>query len=108
MSHKMTLTIPQDPRFHASLRLFFAGIASTLEATMEEIDDVKLLISEGMNLMRDEVTITISLEDAIMDVTICGERAYDEGLSQIIMESLADEVDIQSGLIRFRKVFGEI
>lgn len=103
---KMTLSLPQDPRYHASLRLFFAGIGATEEATIEDIEDLKLLISESMNLMTGDVTVEIMLEDGAMDTTLVGTRTADEGLSRMIMESLADEVEIEEKRVRFRKVFG--
>lgn len=103
---KMTLSLPQDPRYHASLRLFFAGLGATEEATLEEIEDLKLLISEGMNLMTGDVTVSIALEGGAMEATLAGARAADEGLSRIIMESLADEVEIEEECVRFRKAFG--
>lgn len=116
MNNRITLTIPGDHRYLSTLRLATAAAVSTLEMGVDDVEDVKVAVSEAalqiLHHHPQTVTMTLELEPAEVKATMVGvepQRVESEGsmdldMGRMILESLMDEVTMKPEQIMFRKV----
>lgn len=98
----VTIEVPAQANYVAVLRAATAVIASRLEFTLDDIDDLRILIDEAASVLLTsgaEGTLHCVIEAA--DETICfrlrgavpsGAAALEEGFAWSILRALANEV----------------
>lgn len=119
----ITLTIPNDSRWVGLLRLTAAGIASELDLTAEDLDDLKLAVTEAcrhaMAACAPGGSVTVefllSTRSVQIDFTHSGPREpgvpagdEDSDVSLFVLRAIADSVELHgSGGYRLgvRKTF---
>lgn len=106
---KITITIPAEKIYLKSIRLFTASLASDLGFNIEEVEDLRVVVSEAINykLSDEDVKIEFLPEDKNLQIKVIGkDKSLDERalkMRDLILKELADEVEISSGEIKIIK-----
>ncbi len=106
---KITITIPARKIYLKSIRLFTASLASDLGFNIEEVEDLRVVVSEAINykLSDEDVKIEFLPEDKNLQIKVIGkDKSLDERalkMRDLILKELADEVEITSGEIKIIK-----
>lgn len=106
---KITITIPAEKIYLKSIRLFTASLASDLGFNIEEVEDLRVVVSEAINykLSDEDVKIEFLPEDKNLQIKVIGkDKSLDERalkMRDLILKELADEVEITSGEIKIIK-----
>lgn len=103
MSDKITLEIPKKSEFISIIRLAASAIVNKLEFNIDEVDDIKIIISEISVMLIKSIEndskklrfeFTLENNSIKIDVEDLNEGSFNidkEDLSMLIIESLADE-----------------
>ncbi len=106
---EICLSVPAEPDFVMSLRLFVSGLGTVAGFDVDELEAMKLVISEMLVMsVKDEqktVDFTFDLEDG--ELSLRANVTFDDrdDLSLKIMEALSDELttnDVETVVI-FKK-----
>lgn len=96
---EVKLSIPAQPEYVTTLRLVTASVAQKMGFDIEDIDDLRVSVSEAVNYLwaaNDTIAVSFQEDDDRLTITIEAhlEETTDEGanLHHQIMESLMDEV----------------
>lgn len=96
----ISLTIPPKTIYLKSMRLLAASLASDMGFDIEEVEDVRVVVSEAINYkMSDrDIKINFYIKENLMKVEVIGkDREIEEEnlkIKQIILEQLADKVEV--------------
>lgn len=96
----ISLTIPPKTIYLKSMRLLAASLASDIGFDIEEVEDIRVVVSEAINYkMSDEdIKINFYTKENLMKVEVIGkDREIEEEnlkIKQIILEQLADKVEV--------------
>lgn len=96
----ISIKIPAKSLYIKSIRLFAASLASDLGFNIEEVEDIRVVVSEAINykLSDGEITINFSSEEKYLQVEVIGkDRKLDKkalAMRNLILEELCDEVTI--------------
>lgn len=115
---KITLKIPADPEFISTVRITTASLATVLDMDIESIEDLRVAVSEALNITLHESNSDMAIsfylkEDKIKIEVIKLEDKinYKDNLSQEmakqILETLVDKVEFSENMISFCKKIGE-
>jgi len=96
----VTISIPADPAYIGVLRSTVANLAAKSDFTLEEIEDLRIAVSEAATLLlplSDTITCQLqSLRDAVTVTCSCladsGPRRDFDDLPWVLLEALVDEV----------------
>ena len=102
---KIFVKIPSEKKYISTVRLSISSIANTIAMDIECIEDLKVSISEVMNLFVDEssffeISIAV-IEDKIEievlpDVSISGIQEKEENkFALLILENLVDKIEFK-------------
>ncbi|MGI6664249.1 MAG: hypothetical protein ACOX3W_02325 [Christensenellaceae bacterium] len=99
MKQKTAITLPADVKYVLPLRLFMAGIGVRLDFSVETIEDIKMAVSEACavllsGLIEGSLTCEVLEEEGlafILEAKGSYHNEIDDGISRIILESIADE-----------------
>src|SRR5687767_3720404 len=72
MSDQITLTLPRERPFFAVARLVLAGLATRLDVTVENLEELELVL-DGLLERRDgaaEITLALDIEDSVLHAAI--------------------------------------
>lgn len=105
----ITITIPPKSIYIKSIRLFTASLASDLGFDIEKVEDLRVVVSEAINykLSDKEIEVVYTANEKELEIKVIGkdksldQRALD--MRNLILEELADEVEISEGEIRIIK-----
>ena len=106
---KISINIPAQKLYIKSIRLFTASLASDLGFNIEEVEDLRVVVSEAINykLSDDEVTIEFYPSEKNLEILVKGtDKILDDRqlkMRDLILKELADEVQITSGEIKIIK-----
>ena len=106
---KITITIPAHKIYLKSIRLFTASLASDLGFNIEEVEDLRVVVSEAINykISDEDIKIEFLPEDKNLQIKVIGkDKSLDERalkMRDLILKELADEVEITSGEIKIIK-----
>ena len=106
---KITITIPAEKIYLKSIRLFTSSLASDLGFNIEEVEDLRVVVSEAINykLSDEDVKIEFLSEDRYLQIKVIGkDKSLDKRalkMRDLILKELADEVEITSGEITITK-----
>jgi serine/threonine-protein kinase RsbW len=112
MDQQVTITFPATPEYLRLARIATADAASRAGLDYEEIDDVRIAISELCSLLSGAPggTITLGFAAGSGSLTVSGEAATPPGakrnddLSRTIIEAVVDEHTMvaEAGVTRFQ------
>lgn len=96
----ISLTIPPKTIYLKSMRLLAASLASDIGFDIEEVEDIRVVVSEAINYKMSDRNIKINFytKENLMKVEVIGkDREIEEEnlkIKQIILEQLADNVEV--------------
>ena len=96
----VSLTIPPKTIYLKSMRLLAASLASDIGFDIEEVEDIRVVVSEAINYKMSDRNIKINFytKENLMKVEVIGkDREIEEEnlkIKQIILEQLADKVEV--------------
>jgi serine/threonine-protein kinase RsbW len=104
-SDRVTLTVPSSGEFAKTVRLTAAELASRLDMSIDQVDDVRLAAEEAFVFAcerlgcADEVTFTLELTDDMLSIAVgplpdsCPAPQADvqESYAEFILRSVCDE-----------------
>lgn len=98
---KISIKIPANSLYIKSLRLFAASLASDLGFNIEEVEDIRVVVSEAVNykLNEEDITINFYAEEKNLKVEVIGKDRELEpralSMRDLILEELCDELEIE-------------
>lgn len=104
---KISIKIPPSSIYIKSVRLFAAGLGSDLDFNIEQIEDLKVLVSEAINYKLGDSQIEIDFEvgEKSLKVIVNGQdKSLDERalkMRDAILSALADDLEIKDNSISF-------
>lgn len=113
---RFSLTLPSDSQYVIAARLLATSVAGIAGFNVEQIEDIRMAVGEAMNNAvlhsdcHEEVSLDVDLEDSFIQIKVSDqgtgfnpqevEQDLDNyqgsGLGLFIIDSLMDEVDIDS------------
>lgn len=96
----ISLTIPPKTIYLKSMRLLAASLASDIGFDIEEVEDIRVVVSEAINYKMSDRNIKINFytKENLIKVEVIGkDREIEEEnlkIKQIILEQLADKVEV--------------
>ncbi|EEB35180.1 hypothetical protein ANHYDRO_01951 [Anaerococcus hydrogenalis DSM 7454] len=96
----ISLTIPPKTLYLKSMRLLAASLASDMGFDIEEVEDIRVVVSEAINykMSDQDIKINFYIKENLMKVEVIGkDREIEEEnlkIKQIILEQLADRVEV--------------
>lgn len=102
-------TFPAKAEYATSLRLLFAGLGSRAGFDLEQVEDLKVVAVEFLNMAVREEKDCLAMEVTLKgeEVEISSQLHFDQedDLTLKIMESLCDQVQCEEGKVwvHFRK-----
>ena len=96
----ISLTIPPKTLYLKSMRLLAASLASDMGFDIEEVEDIRVVVSEAINykMSDQDIKINFYIKENLMKVEVIGkDREIEEEnlkIKQIILEQLADKVEV--------------
>lgn len=96
----ISLTIPPKTIYLKSMRLLASSLASDIGFDIEEVEDIRVVVSEAINYKMSDRNIKINFytKENLMKVEVIGkDREIEEEnlkIKQIILEQLADKVEV--------------
>jgi hypothetical protein len=120
MSSEITLTIPAAREFRDVAHFVLGGLASQLQVTVEQLEDLQIALGEVLGCHRGDGALTLELVvgEARLDASV-GPFDHDAVLHDLetdqeelglrrVLEAVVDEVELTrrdgAGWIRFGKV----
>lgn len=106
---KIKLKIPPNTIYLKSIRLLAASLASDIGFDIEEIEDIRVVVSEACNYkMSDEdIKIEFKVDKNFMQISVSGKdrKIQEENMKirNIILEQLADKVEFKDDKIILTK-----
>lgn len=103
------LQIPPNTIYLKSIRLMAASLASDIGFDIEEVEDIRVVVSEACNFkMGDEdIKIEFDVDCGFMQIRVSGkDREIEEEnlkIQKIILEQLADKVEVDNDKIILTK-----
>ncbi len=98
---KISITIPKNPIYIKSIRLFSASVASDLGFDIEKVEDVRVVVSEAINYKfgdNQDIKINFKTEEGYLEIEVIGkDKTLDDRalkMRDLILKELADEVEI--------------
>lgn len=100
------LAIPNNAEYFSSVRLFLSGILSSKKLNIDDIEDIKMSVNEGLNIAHtlkcdDLINLEFEFIDNFLKIIISKicekdiESMEELKLSTTIMECLLDDFYIQ-------------
>ncbi len=114
MSKLYKLEVENNSENIALVRLNSSFIASRIEFNVEEIEDIKVSVSEAMNYqlnLSEKTSIEFVLHEDKIEISVINEKLKDKKVDsedsdkfvKMILESLMDEVVFEDRLIHLSK-----
>ncbi len=117
MNDNIELKIPSKIEYISLIRLTASSIANNMELNVDEIEDIKVCISEAcINVLNFSSTeeidilfqlrdkrIFISIDDVLEDIPADAENEKQGKMGLLIINSLMDEVKFENGKITMIK-----
>ena len=103
---KISIKIPANKKYQKSVRLFVAGLGSELDFNIEQIEDLKVLVSEAINykMGEDGLNLAFLVEEDFLSLEVVGKDKNDDAralaMRDAILAALADEIETDGELLR--------
>lgn len=102
---KIFIKIPSDKMYISTMRLSLSSIANNINMDIENIEDIKVSISEVMNLFVDEsnfIEMSINVFENKIEIEVSSDAYLSEireneknKFALLILESLVDEIEFR-------------
>ncbi|MDI9502552.1 MAG: anti-sigma regulatory factor [Tissierellia bacterium] len=98
MNHTVHLRIPAEPMYISVVRLTASSLASSLGFDIEEVEDIRVCVSEACNNVMDrleDISLRFGVEENALTIDVDGfsSPSSEQGkLGYLIMSSLMDVV----------------
>lgn len=106
---KIFVKIPSEKKYISTLRLSISSIANTISMDIENIEDLKVSISEVVNLFVDESEFfEISMDvfddkieiEVMPDISLLGIQEKEENkFALLILENLVDKIEFRENSV---------
>jgi serine/threonine-protein kinase RsbW len=88
----VSVDVPATPVFVQVLRNVVAGVAARLDMPIDQIEDLRLAVTEAASLLLDEgeptgLRMTIGRDDATLDVTLTSDGRADPWPTERVLSS---------------------
>lgn len=117
---KFNLSVPSKSDYISVVRLTTSGISSNMNFNIEEIEDIKVCVSEACNNVLvqkeieqiyldyeiDEDKLIIKVKDVLEDLSDVESHDFDEEMGLLIISSLMDRVEFTEEGIEMVKYIG--
>jgi hypothetical protein len=113
MADEITLTIPRDREFHRVAHLVLGGLATRLNLTLENLEDLQLAIDAILDRAGDdgEVTVTMCLRGDDLETTIgpvdvraeLERDVADELGLRRVLDAVVDGVELDGDRVKLTK-----
>lgn len=103
---KISIKIPANKKYQKSIRLFVAGLGSELNFNIEQIEDLKVLVSEAINYKMGEngLDLAFLVGEDFLALEVAGKDKNDDAralaMRDAILLALADEIETDGDLLR--------
>lgn len=103
---KISIKVPANKKYQKSIRLFVAGLGSELDFNIEQIEDLKVLVSEAINykMGKDGLDLNFLVGDDSLALEVVGKDKKDDSralaMRDAILSALADEIETEGDLLR--------
>ncbi len=107
------LVVPLTAAYASTVRIVVASVGADLEFSVDELDDLRLGVSEVFNLLADGVKpgsrCTTRFDVSLNHVEITMSRDSDndvvelDGLASTILRSVVDDFEVADGTVILRK-----
>ena len=103
---KISIKIPANKKYQKSVRLFVAGLGSELDFNIEQIEDLKVLVSEAINykMGEDGLNLAFLVGEDFLSLEVVGKDKNDDAralaMRDAILAALADEIETDGELLR--------
>ena len=103
---KISIKIPANKKYQKSIRLFVAGLGSELNFNIEQIEDLKVLVSEAINykMGQDGLNLNFLVGNSSLALEVVGKDKNDDvralAMRDAILAALADEIETDGELLR--------
>lgn len=100
-------TLPNNGKYFFTSRLLVSGIMSILNRNIEEIEDIKMAVTEGLNIAMKlqcketvDLTFEIKEEELVIIIDEICKKTLDDieelALSKIIIDTVVDESRLEN------------
>jgi hypothetical protein len=113
MADEITLTIPRDRDFHRVAHLVLGGLATRLNLTLENLEDLQLAVDAILDRSGEdgEVTVTMCLRGDELETTIgpvdvraeLERDAADELGLRRVLDAVVDDVEVDGDSVKLTK-----
>ena len=89
------LLVPIRPKFASTLRTLAASVGADLGFSIDELDDVRLAISEVFSVLverADESTPRVRIEMSATDASLAVTLGFDGGATNVELDELAEHI----------------
>lgn len=99
MNDTITLQIPAEPRYISIVRLTASSLASNLGFDIEQVEDIRVCVSEACNNIMDDraqISLRFVVKEHALEIDVDGYSKpsnEQEKLGLMIMSSLMDVVE---------------
>ncbi len=103
---KISIKIPANKKYQKSIRLFVAGLGSEMGFDIEQIEDLKVLVSEAINYKMSEngLDLAFLVGDESLSLEVVGKDKNEDdraiAMRDAILSALADEIATEGDLLR--------
>lgn len=109
------LEIPASSKYFSSVRLFISGILTVEDLCYDTIEDIKMAVTEGLNILilkgnRETIELEFILEEKSMTTIIKDfdvERDEQNEMAFMVLKCLVDEVEIEDSRLLIKKSCNE-
>ena len=108
MADRVRLEIPAKPEYASVLRLTVAAVLNNLNASIEDIEDIRVAVSEALNKMflGDTVQVEMMYVEKKIILKFIADRSIrleQDDMGTLIMKSLMDSVEWEDNIIILEK-----
>src|SRR6478672_4540786 len=98
MADEITLTLPREPAFQSVAHLVLGGLATRLNLTLENLEDLQLALTallarrDGGPASAPAVTVRMTIHDDALDIVV---GPLDRNVLEAVDRGARDELDIR-------------
>lgn len=109
---EIRISIPANSEYFSSIRLMTASISSKIGMDIEEIEDMRAVISEALNIVicGESININYTVEENSLQIKVSNDKEKIEymcqenmKLSKQILEALTDKIEFKEDQILITK-----
>ena len=113
--NKFKLNVPACSKYFSSVRLFISGILTVENLCFDTIEDIKMAVTEGLNILildgkKESIELEFILEDKSMTTIIHNfeiKKDDQNEMAFMVLECLVDEVLLEDNKLLIKKTCDE-